>query len=115
MCDYIIATAIGIVALFPMTDYPECLPGHPYIGYSDDKHEIVCWGFLTPDLVEAVDLEYRYSVTGKPEAPSPNSCESPVPLPQPETYEDPAPAEFLLRNRSFLSQLMLRQPGQVPG
>jgi hypothetical protein len=102
VCDYIIATAIGIIALFPMTDYPECLPGHPYIGYSDDKHEIVCWGYLTPELVEAVDLEYRYSVTGKPEAPSPTVCKSPPTLPSWEKSESPNLIQFRIWYRRHM-------------
>jgi len=94
VCDFIITSAIGVIALFTLTDYPECAHGHRYIGYNDDKQEIVCWGYLQAPLVEVTDLTNSYSVIGIPEAPSPTECDTPNVLPPADEHSPRTPDAF---------------------
>ena len=94
MCDFTINTIIGVIALFNMAGFPECSPGHPNYGYSDDQQEIVCWGYLKDDLIEATNPMNTTSVIGRLVFPDQSSCDSHVLLPAAPSYYDPAPEEL---------------------
>ena len=88
MCDFTLQTIAGLIALFNILPaLPDCSDGHEFYGYNDDKQELVCWGYLTAEVVEVTDVHNSYSLIGIPAPPSPSSCE--LPISQAQTNQAP--------------------------
>lgn len=89
MCDFTLQTIAGLIALFNILPaLPDCSDGHEFYGYNDDKQELVCWGYLTAEIVEVTDVHNSYSLIGIPAPPSPSSCEFPSSLPTVDSFGD---------------------------